>query len=324
MEKALLAAVRKAKSFLLIAHNNPDVDSAGSAVAFGLALKQQGKKVHWHTTGTVNDQVKRVTQLADFSDKANFAVDMIVVFDTNSPMMFNFEGVKNSKAVKVLVDHHFPKKETNEVFDFLVCDDKAKSTTVLVYRLLKAMKVKLDHEKALVLAAGMVTDTANFIAADDALFRDLSAALREGGVSFQEVLRFITVPMDASEKIARMKAAQRVQYFREGDWLIATSRVSAFEGSIAQMLVQMGADVSFVASDNHGEAKISARARDEVTELGLHLGRDVMPHAAKLLKGDAGGHAAAAGATGTDPNSLDAALGIVVEKTREFLKNRKK
>jgi alanyl-tRNA synthetase len=89
---------------------------------------------------------------------------------------------------------------------------------------------------------------------------------------------------------------------------------------VAKALLYLGADVAFVGAAHEGEVRISARAKNELVDKGFHLGRDVLPLVSDLISGDAGGHAAAAGANGTKPEKLDEALKICVDKTRELLK----
>jgi nanoRNase/pAp phosphatase (c-di-AMP/oligoRNAs hydrolase) len=167
----------------------------------------------------------------------------------------------------------------------------------------------------------MVTDSAGFSIANNAFLSDLTEVLVNARVDFQEVLSSIAVPVESSEKIAKLKGAQRLVFVREGGYIIATSHVSSFESSVAKALVHMGADAAFVGAAKEGEVRISGRAQRGLVGKGYHLGRDILPAIAPLIQGDAGGHAGAAGANGVDASKLEAAMALCVQRTREFIKS---
>ncbi len=322
MSKNAVSIINEAESFLLLAHRSPDIDSIASAIAIKLTLEQKGKDVKVSCLGTTKELIEHFAhQLNVEITEPNYDVDCIIVVDTNSPALFDFEGVKKSKAKKILIDHHSPKTEVMNYFDECIIDETAVSTTQIVYFLLKELNQPMTRELAIAISAGIVTDSANFIAATPEAFHVLADSLTEAKVSFQDVLKTLAIPLDLSEKIARLKGAQRLEVFREGDYLIITSKVSSFGGSVARSLLKLGADVVFVAASKDDEARISARARTDLVEKGFHLGRDILPSIANVIEGDAGGHAAAAGANGVNTTALDNALVICVSKTREFLKS---
>jgi len=321
--KSAVKLMQKAKTILLVTHDCPDPDAIGACGALAKALNSLGKKSTAFAGGVINEQARNLLRHAKFkfADKPDYNVDLIVVLDTNSPNLFDFESVKKSKAKKILIDHHHPKKEVSNEFDEVIVDECAVSATQIVYHIIKSLGAKPDPNISLCISAGIVTDSANFIAATTDSFEVLLRSLCEGNITFQEVLRAISVPRDISEKIARLKAAQRIQFKRQGEWVVAFSNVSCFEGSTASALLRLGADVAFVGAAKDNEIRISARAKTALKEHGLHLGRDIMPLISELIQGDAGGHAAAAGANGVNTAALDKALNICVEKTIGFLKS---
>lgn len=316
-----LKIVGGSDSFLLIAHHSPDIDSIASAVSLAIALKRRGKTTTITASGTANEQITSFMERFGFSlSEPDYSVDCIIVLDTNSPSMFDLESVKQSKAKKILIDHHSLKKEVMAKFDASIADETAVSTTEIIYDLFNEWNEPITRETAISISAGIVTDSANFIAATPRSFHVLADTLGKTSTSFQDVLSYIHTPITPSEKIARLKGAQRLEIVQEGNYLIAVSKVSSFEGSVARALLGLGADVSFVGAAKGGEVRISARAKNGLTKKGLHLGRDILPAISRLIGGDAGGHAAAAGANGINPTALDAALAICVSKTREFVK----
>jgi len=311
--------LRKARSLLLITHKSPDIDGIASAIALALAMKRRGKKCTLAAESASEQITSFASQFGFAIEKPSYDVDCIVVLDTNSPSLFNLAAVKASPAKKILIDHHSPKSDVMAEFDDCIIRENATSTSQIVYRLLRSMREPLTKDEAIAVCSGIYTDSANFIAATPESFAILAEALTKTKSTFQDVLRATAAPIDQSEKIARLKGAQRLELIREGDYLIAVTRVSSFEGSVARSMIGLGADVAFVGAAKEGEARISARARNDLTEKGLHLGRDVLPAVTDLIGGDAGGHAAAAGANGVRPEALESALSVCVSKTREFI-----
>jgi nanoRNase/pAp phosphatase (c-di-AMP/oligoRNAs hydrolase) len=316
-------ALKKARSFQIIVHKCPDPDAAGAAVALCKLLSKQGKHCRISAKG---DSISRSAQVLlkktgyTINDKPDYDSDCIIVMDTNSPSLFSLSKVLNSSASSIIIDHHHPKPEVISSFDHaLVCED-AVSTTQIIYYLFKEMKVKFNKEISLPLAAGLLTDSSNFIAATPESFKVFGQLLTLGGLSFQDVIESVAVKMDLSEKIARLKAAQRMKFHKEGKYLIATTKVSSFEGGVAKSMLYLGADVAFAGAEKEGEVRISARATNNVIAKGLHLGRDVLPLVSDLIDGDAGGHAGAAGANGTNPEVIDEAMDICVNATKKILR----
>ncbi|MBN3037282.1 MAG: DHH family phosphoesterase [Candidatus Diapherotrites archaeon] len=313
--------LKGARSVLLVTHKCPDPDAVGSCAALAMALEQLGKSVMVLADGSLSEQSKALLASLGyaFSEEAPYDVDLIVVLDTNSPLLFDFEAVKRSGAKKVLIDHHSPKGDVSSAFDAVLIDEAAVSVTQILFGVLGELGVEFTPRISLALAAGIVTDSANFIAATADSFEVLARVLKVGGIDFQSVIRAISAPMDVSEKIAQLKGAQRLEFERVGDLIVAWTKVSAFEGAVAKRLINLGADVSFVAAvPRSGEVRISSRARSQITDMGLHLGRDVMPSVSGIIEGDAGGHAAAAGSNGVRDDRVDDALRVCVGMVKAF------
>ena len=69
------------------------------------------------------------------------------------------------------------------------------------------------------------------------------AELIDAGVNAQETLAMLSLPMDFSERVARLKASRRTKLFKINEWIIALSHVSAYETSAARALIELGAHV---------------------------------------------------------------------------------
>ena len=123
--------------------------------------------------------------------------------------------------------------------------------------------------------------------------------------------------MDASERIARLKASERLKLVKVKEWLIAFSNVSAYQASAARALISLGAHVAVVAGEKGDKIQVSLRAAQDFCEkTGIHLGRDVAKPLGEYLQGMGGGHAMSAGVNGVGDveASLKRSLRLLKEK----------
>uniref|UniRef100_UPI0025F49112 DHH family phosphoesterase n=1 Tax=Methanohalobium sp. TaxID=2837493 RepID=UPI0025F49112 len=81
---------------------------------------------------------------------------------------------------------------------------------------------------------------------------------------------------------------------RVNEWLVVTSNVSSFGGAASSMLINIGADVAFVATTCDGSIRVSARARRDAVNSGVNLGK-IMEDISEHYCGTGGGHPGAAG-----------------------------
>jgi phosphoesterase RecJ-like protein len=116
--------------------------------------------------------------------------------------------------------------------------------------------------------------------------------------------------MDISERISQLRGAQRLKYWKVGEYIVASSQGSAFEASVCKALISLGADVAFVGSQRGDNFRVSARATQEMVRVGIHLGRLLGGVGSETSNGG-GGHPGAAGITGT--GDVEAILNISVE-----------
>ncbi|MGC8850395.1 MAG: DHH family phosphoesterase, partial [Candidatus Bathyarchaeia archaeon] len=104
------------------------------------------------------------------------------------------------------------------------------------------------------------------------------------------------MPAGLSEKIARLKAAQRCRIYRVKDWIVAVSNLSSYQASGARALIGLGADLAVVMGGKKGVYRVNLRAAESFVEsTRIHLGRDLAGHLGVVFDGSGGGHNSAAG-----------------------------
>ncbi|MBN1234519.1 MAG: DHH family phosphoesterase [Methanotrichaceae archaeon] len=275
------------KKVLYLCHRNADPD----AIASGFALS----RAFGGTIGAVDDLSRTAASLAEIIGAGVLInprvedYDLVVAVDTSVRMQLG----DRLPASYALVDHHLDEGLLEDAIFYI--QRPAKSTAEIVWKILKENGKKADRKAALGLLAGMISDTGRFKRATPDTFRAAAELLQEGGFAYEEVQEALSVPASISQRIAVLKAASRARIVRQGDWLVACTTVNSFEGSAAMALVDLGADVAFVAGRHgkRGRVRISARSSREAARKGLNLA-ELLGEVGKAHGGDGGGHKSAA------------------------------
>lgn len=194
---AAVSTLRGARSVLLLAHNNPDADSLGSAVALALGLQAGGATVgvSFDVPGVVPQSLCQlpgmhlVTPADSWLNGAADGLDLIVALDAGSAeRLGRLAGLFGRDIPLLVIDHHV----SNTYFgEQNLVDPSADATVALVDELLTALGVPLDIDLATLLYAGLATDTGGFRHGSAGAHR-LAARFVESGVDPQAVLRPIT------------------------------------------------------------------------------------------------------------------------------------
>ncbi len=313
---------QQAKYVLLLCHRSADADAICSAYALQGLLKRLAPDVLVEI-GTPLGVSKPAKQLLSnlpitVHAKPNVeSADVVVLVDLNTLEQLDQVGdtLRKSTASIIIVDHHAANAETMKICKLCIIDDQAAATCEIVYRLFEEANIKPSLDEAKALFLGIAFDTRHFALANSPTFKAL-CGLVDAGVDAQETLTLSNLPLDVSERLARLKACKRAKIIRVNDWVLVFSHVSAFQASAAKSIVDMGAHVAAVAGLKNGIIEISLRSNRQFKEqTGVHLGKDVAAPLGELLKGVGGGHAMAAGVRGAGDN-----VEVVLKQCLRFLR----
>ncbi len=325
--KILELADRVDTPIVVTAHRNADPDAYASARAVRDMLVKLGYDARLVLPEGMSQPTKRLVkevlgvEPAEAEDEPPDESAMAVVVDTASPEQLGSLADFALKVILVVIDHH----DANRLVEYATLslhDSSARATSEIVYMLVeKVLGVELDERVRTLLLAGIVYDTRHFVMSTPRILR-VAADLMDSGASLDKALKALqSPPMEVSERIARLKAAQRLHVFRAGDYLVAVTHVGAFESSVARAILDLGADLAIVVSEHGSEVRIIGRARKQLVEkLGINLGKDIMEPLGKMLGGSGGGHAQAAGAA--VKTSLEKALDTVIELLKSVFELR--
>jgi phosphoesterase RecJ-like protein len=295
----------EARYIVLLCHHNADPDAVCSAYAFAGLLKKTRPEteVEIGAAQGISRLSKHLLQYLPIEIKPQPSIekaDAIVLLDTNTIQQLDnlAEKVRNSKVPIVVIDHHASHPETEHLAKICITNEESSSTCEIVYNFYRQMNVKPDETEAKALFLGISFDTRHFVLASSTTLKNI-AELIDAGVNAQETLAMLSLPMDFSERVARLKASRRTRLFKVGQWIIALSHVSAYEASAARALVELGAHVAVVAGVKNDKIEISLRSSLEFFKhTKIHLGRDIAKPLGEYLHGMGGGHATAAGVNG--------------------------
>jgi phosphoesterase RecJ-like protein len=300
----LLDAV-DARFVVLLCHHNADPDAICSAYALMSLLKQSRPQTEVEVAAAqgISRLSRHLLQHFTVEVKTQPSLERanaIVLLDTNTVQQLDglAEKVKNSSVPIIVIDHHTSHPETRQLAEVSITDEAASSTCEIIYDFYVQRGLKPGQSEAKALFLGIAFDTRHFVLATSSTLRHI-VGLIDAGVNVQETLSLLALPMDSSERVARLKASRRTRLFRVGEWIIALSHVSAYQASAARALVELGAHVAAVAGEKNGSLEISLRSSIEFhKKTGVHLGRDVAKQLGEYLRGMGGGHATAAGING--------------------------
>lgn len=297
----------EAKLVVLLCHHNADPDAICSAYAFQSLLKQLMPKIEVEIGAAygISRLSKHLLQYVpiDVRDQPRIEkADAIVLLDTNTIQQLDnlAEKVKTAKSPIIVIDHHATHPETEQLATLCVTNEDASSTCEIVYNFYKQANIKPNQTEAKALFLGIAFDTRHFILANSSTLKNI-AELIDSGLNVQETLPLLSLPMDLSERVARLKASRRVKLFKMKEWIIALSHVSAYQASAARALIDLGADVAAVAGQKSEKLEVSLRGTREFhKQTGIHLGKDIAKPLGEYIHGMGGGHATAAGANGAE------------------------
>ena len=293
------------KLIVLLCHHNADPDAVCSAYAFQSLLKQLRPSIEVEIGASqgISRLSKHLLEFLPIDIKMQPSVekaDIIVLLDTNTIQQLSdlAEKIIKSEVPIIVIVHHASHPETENIATLCITNEESSSTCEIVYNFYKQANLKISQNEAKALFLGIAFDTRHFILANSSTLKNI-AELIDAGVNAQESLPQLSMPMDFSERVARLKGCRRAKLLKIGKWVIALSHVSAFQASVARALIELGADVAVVAGQKNQNIEISLRGnRDFHKETNVHLGRDIAKPLGEYIHGMGGGHSTAAGVNG--------------------------
>jgi bifunctional oligoribonuclease and PAP phosphatase NrnA len=314
----------EAKLAVLLCHHNADPDAVASAFAFNGLLKRLKPNLETEIAAASGPSKLSKSMMSFLpimlTDEPRIdEADIVVLLDTNTIQQLDDWSTRiDPKKPLVVIDHHASHPETEQRATISIADENASSTCEVVYRLFKQAEIVPSIDEAKALFLGIAFDTRHFIIATSETLKAV-ADLVDAGVNPQETLPILSLPMEYSERIARLKAGSRMKLLKTKSWLIAFSHVGAYQASAARGLLALGTHVAVVAGKTRDEIQVSFRAcREFAEETKIHMGTDLATPLGEFMDGMGGGHSLSAGANGS--GDLDSCLKFCEKLFKKLLK----
>lgn len=157
--------IQKSNKILLFTHKDAsgDGDALGSLLSLTLALPKLNKETLPILEKNLLSNFSFLPGIEKLQTKIEDEADLLIFLDFSEfKRAGQFEDIKNliKKSPSILIDHH-PKGDLCQACSFSICDQKASSTTEILYFLLKNLSL-IDKNVATCLLTGILTDTNSF------------------------------------------------------------------------------------------------------------------------------------------------------------------
>ncbi len=321
--RSLVSKARKSKHPFLLCHQNADPDAVCSAVALRSVLEGLGVSglqiLCPEGIGASTRQLLENLGVSIPEVGLSPEVDLAILVDTNSLDQLGETGkaLRDLHPDLVVVDHHHPHPDTEKIASQMIVDEDAAAAAEVVFNLAQVSGDPIERNVAMLLLAALFVETKHFLLARGSTF-DVAAKLVKAGADPRHLSEMLNSPMARSERIARLKAAERVQIVSIGGWIVASSELGSYQSSAARGLLGLGAHLALVGGEAKEKVRVNMRATEEFyKKTGVHLGRDLAIPVGKNLGGAGGGHPTAAGLSAKA--SLDETVKACVQRVRELL-----
>ncbi len=295
----ILEKIKKAKSIVLLTHENPDGDAVGSSLAMYEALKQMGKEnvdviiPEYPRTYTFLPNVDKVKKEGR---EENY--DLAIALDSATIKMLNgWSNYFEEAKTKIVIDHH----STNTMYgDLNYVNPDSPACTQILLTIFEYFGIEITNEIGKCILTGIITDTGGFqyVSTRPETF-EFAARLLKSGINVSEIYKKAMNTKTRANFELRKRAIDRMEFLEEGkisftyitkqdiEEIEATS--DDHEGIVDEGRCIEGVEVSIFIRETEKGYKVSLRSNEYVNVSDVCL----------IFGG--GGHKHAAGCTVTMP-----------------------
>jgi nanoRNase/pAp phosphatase (c-di-AMP/oligoRNAs hydrolase) len=293
------------EKIIVLGHHNADPDAVGAAQGVRELIETLKPNTIVEIVmpeGISNLSMNLITKLGleNVKSQASYSkYDTIIIVDSGGlSQIGEWETkIKNHEGVSILIDHHTQNDYVLKIFDLIIHDENASSTCELVYQIYTKYNIKPTIKTKKALIAGIIFDTKYLSLGNAPTFRIISNLL-EGIGNISNIRSLLKMEANLSERIARLKTAQRTEIHKINDWIIIISEIGSYQSSGARALISLGADLAIVIGIDNEKIRASLRSTQLFySKTGIHLGKLVSEINGEL-EGYGSGHPTASGYNG--------------------------
>lgn len=288
----ILQEIKKAKSIVLLTHENPDGDAVGSCLAMYLALKQMGKQeVHilipeYPRTYSFLPNVDKVKKQGK---EENY--DLAIALDSATIKMLNgwskyFEEAKT----KIVIDHH----STNTMYgDLNYVNPDSPACTQILLTIFEYFGIEITNEIGKCILTGIITDTGGFqYGSTRPETFEFAARLLKSGINVSEIYKKAMNTKTRANFELRKRAIDRMEFLENGkisftyitkqDIEETKASLDDHEGIVDEGRCIEGVEVSVFIRETEKGYKVSLRSNEyvNVSDVCLMFGGGGHKHAA--------------------------------------------
>ena len=288
----ILEEINKAKTIVILTHENPDGDAIGSSLALYNALKSYGKnpdviipeysRTFEFLPGT--SEIKKESSIEKY--------DLAISLDCATIKMLNgFAKYFENAKTKIAIDHH----GTNTMYaDLNFVNPDAPACAQILIVILNYFHIEITKDIGTCILAGIITDTGGFkYSGVTAETFEFVAWLLNKGVNVSSVYRKVLQTRTKSNFELNRIASDRLQFFEDGK-IAFTFITNADEDKVNaetgdhEGIVDIGRDIEgvevsiFIREVPEKGLKISLRSNEyvNVSDVALLFGGGGHPRAA--------------------------------------------
>jgi bifunctional oligoribonuclease and PAP phosphatase NrnA len=317
----VVAYVKRNNNFLITTHTNLEGDALGSQISMWCLLRRLGKRASMMNDDAVPygyDFLPFLDRIERFSHKtAGIKFDCLTILDCSDLRRCGQVSTLPLEGKAILnIDHHI----SNSRFGHLNwVEPTSSSCSEMIYKLYKALRVPLGRQEALLLYAGIVTDTGSFRYPNTNKFtHQVAADLLNYGLDVSEIYKKVYEDLPLVDAKLLLKILPTIQLSRDGKIAWFQVKRGLFKDrtiscDLGEQLLHFArsikdVEVALLFKENlksRGEVRVNFRSR----------GRVDVNTIAHFFGG--GGHKTASGCT--IRGDLGIIRGRVVKKVSQFL-----
>ncbi|MTI67484.1 MAG: bifunctional oligoribonuclease/PAP phosphatase NrnA [Firmicutes bacterium] len=314
--KRVKEKIENSKRIGLISHIQPDGDSIGSLLGFGLALKKEYKNIDFIASDKIGKQFSFLPGIDLLSEKDIEDYDLIITLDSSDMYRIGeYKEILEKKDTFIInIDHHI---SNTSYGDINIVNPDASSTGEIIYEILNTLNIDIDKDIATCLYVSISTDTGSFkydsttsrthIVISDLLdkgvnINDITINLYQNR-SLQKTKLFIlaieTLELLSDNKFAIVKVTQEM--LKDTD-----TTIKDIDG-----LVEFARDIETVEV-----ACVLKELKDNEIKIGLRS-KEYIDVSEIAVKFNGGGHKKASGCTIKD--NIDKAKQMIIDEIQKHL-----
>lgn len=283
--------IKKAKTIVILTHENPDGDAVGSSLAMYMALQKMGKEVD--LVIPVLPKVYAFLPKAEEAKKEGSTTpyDLAIALDSATIKMLNgWSNYFETAKVKVVIDHH----GSNTMYgDYNYVNPVAPACAQILITVLEYFGIEIDKEIGTAILTGIITDTGGFQyqSTTPETFEFASELLKKG-VNVSSIYKKVMNTKSKANFELRKRAIERMEFIEKGkisftyitmqDEQEVNAEPGDHEGIVEEGRAIEGVEVSIFLRETEKGYRASLRSNDylNVSDVCLMFGGGGHIHAA--------------------------------------------